>query len=121
MGRANVSVRVDFDKIEKMLSPASVKRGKLAMTSQALLDMDQYVPMRSGVLRASARGTDVGVEYSTPYARAQYYGSSYNKHRSFTFNNYTTPGTGKRWDMRVSPEKKRQWGIKGLQAMGVRT
>ncbi|MYN52191.1 hypothetical protein GTK54_05805 [Streptococcus pyogenes] len=60
-----------------------------------------YVPYRDGALRGSSRANSVGVTWSGPHARAQFYGGAYNKYKSFKFKKYTTPGTGKRWDKRA--------------------
>lgn len=121
MGRANVKIQVNFEEIEKKLAPETVKRGRLAMYSQAMMDMDKYVPRKAGDLRSSARQVDDGIEYNTKYARAQYYGGAYNKHTSFTFSWYTTPGTGPRWDKKVPSDKKKKWGQMALKAMGFKT
>ena len=52
--------------------------------------------MRDGWLRNSAILTFDGTEiiWNSVYAAAQYYGGTKNA----TFSNYTTPGTGPRWD-----------------------
>lgn len=121
MARGNFKIEVDFDAIEKKLGPSSVKLGRLAMYSQAIRDMEDFIPKKKGRLRGSARQVEDGVEYATPYARAQYYGSSYNKGGSFTFNEYSTPGTGPRWDKKVSDDQKKKWGKMALEAMGFNT
>ena len=120
MGNASITVKVDLSGIERKLSPMSIKKGHVAMISQAKIDMEPYIPRFDGLLRASGRPTDRGVEYDTPYARAQFYGSSYNKYRTFTFKHYSEPGTGKRWDLRVPKARKEEWGRAALRAMGVK-
>lgn len=117
---ANVTVKVDLQGLEKKCSPEAVRRGKVAMISQMIDDMEQFIPRRHGTL--SARGTPIsdGIRYPGPYARAQFYGSSYNKNKSWTFSKYTTPGTGKRWDKKAAAKHSKQWGQVAIRAMGVR-
>ena len=47
---ASVNVKVDLKGLEKKCSPEAVRRGQIAMTDQMLLDMNKFVPMRSGKL-----------------------------------------------------------------------
>lgn len=39
--------------------------------------MDRYVPMRTGVLKNTARVSKEGVYYNTPYARIQYFNEKF--------------------------------------------
>lgn len=116
-----VSVKVDLKGIEKKVSPTALAKGKLAISSQMLTDMSSFIPRDSGDLSGSGQATRNGVKYPGPYARAQFYGSSYNKNRSFVFKKYTTPGTGKRWDLKASALYLDDWKKTGLRAMGVKT
>jgi hypothetical protein len=116
---ANVTVKVDLQGLEKKCSPEAVKRGKVAMIGQMITDMQPFIPRRDGTLSASGSAFSDGIRYPGPYARAQFYGSSYNKNRSFTFSKYTTPGTGKRWDKKAIPKHGKNWGKVALRAMGV--
>ena len=116
----NVTVKVDLQVLEKQCRPGAVKRGKVAMIGQMITDMQPFSPRRDGTLSASGSPFSDGIRYPGPYARAQFYGSSYNKNRSFVFRNYTTPGTGKRWDMKASAKYSKQWGEVALRAMGVK-
>ena len=108
---ANVTVKVDLQGLEKKCSPEAVKRGKVAMISQMITDMQPFIPRRDGTLSASGSAFSDGIRYPGPYARAQFYGSSYSK--------YTTPGTGKRWDKKAIPKHGKNWGKVALRAMGV--
>ncbi|HGI2114832.1 TPA: minor capsid protein [Streptococcus agalactiae] len=117
---ATVSVKVDLKGIEKKVSSAALAKGKLAIGNQMLIDMSPFIPRKSGNLSSSGQATRDGVKYPGPYARAQFYGSSYNKHRSFTFKRYTTPGTDKRWDLKASALHVKDWGKVGLRAIGVK-
>lgn len=115
-----VSVKVDLKGIEKKVSPTALAKGKLAIANQMLTDFTPFVPRKSGELSGSGQATKDGVKYPGPYARAQFYGSSYNKVRTFVFKKYTTPGTGKRWDLKAEALHSSEWGKVGLRAMGVK-
>nr|DAX30409.1 MAG TPA: Minor capsid protein [Caudoviricetes sp.] len=116
----SVSVKVDLKGIEKKVSPQALAKGKLAISSQMLTDMSYFIPRKSGDLSGSGQATKDGVKYPGPYARAQFYGSSYNKVRTFVFKKYTIPGTGKRWDLKAEALHSSEWGKVGLRAMGVK-
>lgn len=117
---AKVSVKVDLKGIEKKVSSAALAKGKLAIADQMINDMQPFIPLKSGELSGSGKATRDGVRYPGPYARAQFYGSSYNKHSSFTFKHYNTSGTGKRWDLKASAIHIKDWGEVGLREMGVK-
>lgn len=116
----SVSVKIDLKGIENKVSPAALAKGKLAMANQMLTDMSPFVPRKSGDLSGSGQATKDGVRYPGPYARAQFYGSSYNKARVFYFRKYTTPGTGKRWDLKATALHLKDWEKVGIKAMGVK-
>ncbi len=116
----SVSVKIDLKGIEKKVSSSALAKGKLAIANQMMIDMQPFIPRKSGDLSGSGQATRDGVRYPGPYARAQFYGSSYNKRRRFTFSRYTTPGTGKRWDLKASALHVKDWGKVGLRAMGVK-
>lgn len=104
-------VRVDINLTipKQKMSPEAVKRGRYALANQALSDMNQYVPMKEGILRMTATididGT--GINYNTPYARAQFYGFvGRGRHRVYK---YTTPGTSRRWDLRAKAKHLDDW------------
>ena len=117
----SIKLKVDLDKVAKKISKSSVKKAQLAISNQALIDMDPFVPLKKGPLRLSGHVRGGGnIVYNTPYARAQFYGGAYNKHRSFSFNNYSTQGTGKRWDLKAKPLYANRWAEIGLKAMGIK-
>ena len=115
-----VSVKIDLKCIEKKVSPIALAKGQLAIASQMKTDMDPFIPRKSGELRGSAQVSKDGIRYPGPYARPQFYGSSYNKHRNFKFRRYSTSGTGPRWDKKASAIHAKNWGEVGLRAMGVK-
>lgn len=106
-----VELKIELDGVHKKLSDSNLSKGRHAMANQILLDMDRYVPKKRGDLRASGRVVDDarGVKYSQPYARAQFYGKSFRKGKSYTFRNYSTPGTGPRWDLKAQGAHGKNW------------
>ncbi len=75
------------------LDESNIQRGKYTLANQAIADMNPFIPMREGILRQTAT-IDLdgsGINYNTPYAARLFY--------MFMFN-YTTPGTGPRWDLK---------------------
>lgn len=110
-----VNVDVDFSVLDQKFSEASLKKGELAMANQALMDMERFVPLREGNLRSGAHAKSGEVTYPGPYGRAQFYGTN----GIVVFKKYTTPGTGKRWDKRVSESTVRNWGVVAIKAMGI--
>ena len=61
--------------------------------------MDKYVPMDEGNLRTIVEITPTYIVYNQPYARYQYYGM--REDGTHIVKNYTTPGTGTYWDIRM--------------------
>lgn len=115
-----VSVKIDLKGLEKKVSPEAAKRGKVAMISQMIKDMQQFIPYKDGELSTSGAPIADGIRYPGPYARAQFYGSSYNKTKRWTFKVYSTSGTGKRWDRKATPKYAKQWGDTALKGMGIK-
>lgn len=114
-----ISIKVDLGRINKKFGPNAKKVAEYAIANQAMLDMERFVPLRDGDLRGSGHVSGNQIVYNTVYARAQFYGSSYNKHRSFTFKKYTTAGTGKRWDLKAKGLYGDKWADKGREALGL--
>ncbi|WZY36125.1 minor capsid protein [Bacillus sp. FSL W8-1122] len=104
-----MQVSVNLTVAKKKLSQSNVKRGRFALANQAMADMNQFVPMREGILRQTAT-IDIdggGVNYNTPYAKAQFYGKVGKG--GYPVRNYTTPGTGPRWDLKAKPMFMSDW------------
>ena len=95
-------VDIDLGKVYDKLSPQMVKRGKRVLANQAMADMNQFVPAKSHVLRLSVSiGIDgSSIHYNTPYAACQFYNQ---------WSNYTTPGTGPRWDEKAKGIYMSDW------------
>ena len=97
-----VSVKINLDGARRKLSAQSLDRGRYALANQAMADMNQFVPMDEGNLRqASAIGADgKSITYNMPYAANLFY--------MYKFN-YTTPGTGPRWDLKAKSVFMSDW------------
>lgn len=93
-----LKVSVDLDGFMEHTSLDNVKRGQYALVNQAMSDMEQFVPKRQNNLRDSVAATDDGsqITYAMPYAKAQFYGMIHD----YPVHTYSTPGTGKRWDLK---------------------
>lgn len=108
-------VKVDLSGINKKLSAGNMQSAKYSMMNQMLMDMQPFVPNDQGTLQQTGvisadRGSLV---WNTPYAKAQFYGTN----GKVVFKNYTTPGTGKRWDLRAKGLYMSDWQkvfIRGL-------
>lgn len=89
-----VSIIIDLSGVKKKLSESTMNRGQYALANQALADMNQFVPADEFILRQSATIDIDGkaINYNTPYAARLFYMYMYN---------YTTPGTGPRWDVKA--------------------
>lgn len=101
-------INVDLDGFMDQTSLTNVKRGQYALVNQAMSDMEQFVPKDQGHLRDSVHATSNGsqITYSTPYAKAQFYGIINDK---YPVHNYTTPGTTKRWDLKAKSMFMDSW------------
>ena len=81
------------------------KEGYLRETSNdAHQAMEKYVPKKEGYLRETSKVATDGssVYYVQPYARAQFYGFITNQYGGpYRIHNYSTPGTSRRWDLRL--------------------
>lgn len=95
-------VDIDLGGVYDKLSPQMVTRGKRVLANQAMADMNQFVPAKSHVLRLSVSiGIDgSSIHYNTPYAGYQFYNQ---------WSNYTTPGTGPRWDEKAKGIYMSDW------------
>lgn len=90
------------------VSPAALTRTRKALAGQMLTDMEKLVPKREGNLRNDAIASIDGSKliYTVPYASDQFYGMNGGK---YPIVHYTTPGTGKRWDLRGKSLFMSQW------------
>lgn len=98
-----VKVDINLNGAYRKLSAQAMTQGRRAVANQALADMNQFVPMKEGILRMT--GTidldATAVNYNTPYARRHFYAPG--------GWNYTTPGTGPRWDLKAKGMFMSDW------------
>lgn len=96
-------VDINLNKAYNKLSTTAITQGRREAANQALADMNQFVPMREGVLRMTGTIDLDGsaVNYHTPYAAYQFYAPG--------GWNYTTPGTGPRWDLKAKGMFMSSW------------
>ena len=99
-------VKVDLSKLHKMYNRSNLIKARKAALNDAHQAMEKYVPYDGGGdLRKESFINSDGTEiiYTMPYAKAQFYGVINNK---YPVRHYTTPGTGKRWDLRLKNNKQ---------------
>ncbi|ASV67576.1 minor capsid protein [Cytobacillus kochii] len=104
-----MGVTVNLSVARSKLSAKAVRNGQRTLANQAAADMNQFVPMDEGNLRqAMSIAVDgSGIEYHQKYAARLFY---------MYMHNYTTPGTGPRWDMKAKNLYMNDWNkafIKG--------
>lgn len=88
-----LSVKIDLTGVQKKLSQEAFDRGRFLMANKSLADMNEnFVPEKDGDLRQSGQVSADGKQliWYSPYARRHFYAPG--------GWNYTTPGTGPRWD-----------------------
>lgn len=112
------SVKVDLSNFDKRFSRVDLIRARKAAADEARKIMNsKYVPSSTkgedkktgGSLRSMSYVSDDGSEivYTAKYARAQFYGiigpfkQGKRAGKTYKIHNYTTPGTSKRWDLRL--------------------
>lgn len=100
-------INVDLDEFMDHTSLGNVKKAQYALVNQAMADMEQFVPKDQGHLRDSVHATSDGsqITYAMPYAKAQFYGIA----NGYPVHNYSTPGTGKRWDLKAKSMFMDSW------------
>ena len=107
-----VKVKVNLKGIERKVTPMGLARAKEAVASQMVMDMERFIPRRSGELRANLTKANGKIVYNAPYARIQFYGK---KRKGFFSNKEEllkykkTPGTGSRWDKKASALYSKNW------------
>ncbi len=95
-------VTINLDGVKSRISQEAMNRGRYALANQAMADMNQFVPMLSTALRGTVSvGADgESITYNTPYAAKMFY---------MYMHNYTTPGTGPRWDLKAKSAFMSDW------------
>jgi hypothetical protein len=112
-----VSVNVNLDGVYKKLGTRATVRGRYAMANQMLSDMNQFVPKLSNTLRTTGHVSGGGNKliWDTKYAKAQFYGTNGRA----VFKNYSTPGTGPRWDLKAKGQYMDAWKRAYLKGAGI--
>src|SRR5690625_4364078 len=89
-----VQITINLTVARNKLSQGNVNRGRYALANQSLADMDQFVPMDEDIFRMKGHVNNDGTGsiWDTLYAANLFYMPKYN---------YTTPGTGPRWDIKA--------------------
>ena len=102
---ADLAIHLDVGNVDKLFSGTNKQRAKLALANQMATDMEKYVPLKKGALRANLTITPDRLSYGAVYARAQYYGTN----GIVSFHNYTEPGTGPKWDEKAKGDYMDSW------------
>lgn len=110
---AGATVRVNFRGMDAKISKSAFTRGRRAMANQMGADMNQFVPRKSGHLRASQTIATDGsfVQWNAVYA-----------HRHFNAPGgwkYTTGGTGPHWDEPAESRFKDSWTNAFVRGAGI--
>lgn len=103
-----MKVSFDFSGLDKKFSAHALERARSAAANDALQIMNtKYVPLlhrdsNTNLRGLSGKSSDGSFLYwKAVYAKAQFYGIV-NGHQ---VHHYTTPGTSKRWDKRLTGNK----------------
>lgn len=98
---AKIKVTKQLTGVEVRLNQMT-KRGQHALVNQVYADSNMYVPMLSGDLRnqSSVALDGKSIIWHAPYARRHFYNQMVN---------YTTPGTGPRWDLKAKSIHLESW------------
>lgn len=112
-----VKVTITKDAFGNLLSGENLQRAQYVLANNAMADMDQFVPYLRGHLADSAHldGKNT-IVYTTPYARAQFYGVV----NGSPVKNYTRSGhpqATKRWDLKAKSLYGREWAEKVKQSL----
>lgn len=107
-----MSIKVEISGVRDKISERAFNRGRFVLGNQMMADMDPFVPKKQGILRQSVLLSSDSKEiiYQMPYAARQFYVQAYN---------YSTPGTGSRWDLKASSIFMSEWVKAFEKGMGI--
>ena len=107
-----MGVKVEISGVRAKVSEKAFENGRFALGNQMMSDMDPFVPRKDGTLRQSVHLSSNAKEiiYQTPYAARQFYQQAYN---------YSTPGTGSRWDLKAQGMFMSAWVKAFTKGMGL--
>ncbi|MER1298913.1 minor capsid protein [Ligilactobacillus salivarius] len=89
-------------------SEKALNRGLYNFTNQMAMDMDKFVPFKQGNLSSSVHVQDNHVTYTTPYAKAQFYGYI-NGHPIAHWTTSEHPQATSRWDLKAKSLYSNNW------------
>ena len=98
------TIQLDLTKVYDKLSNSNIQRGQFNMAQRMHATMNEnFVPMCEGDLRSHSNVAPDGktITWNSPYARRHYYASG--------GWNYTTPGTGPKWDEKAKGVFMSDW------------
>lgn len=111
-----INVKINLERFNQRLSQERILMARKEMANQAWQEMNAYVPSSTKGKKGNGptlRGESAiaidgsNILYNVPYAKAQFYGFITNKYGGpFRIHNYTTPGTSRRWDLRMKGNKE---------------
>lgn len=106
---ARIRVRRNLGGVQVRASQM-IERGQHALVNQVYADANMYAPMKSSDLRNQSQiGSDnKSIVWNAPYARRHYYNQMVN---------YTTPGTGPKWDEKAKSIHLESWARVAKAAM----
>lgn len=116
-----MGISLNMDGVKARVSKERLtKAQKLGAEQAEMLMSEKYVPKSKGNkqvhLRATSNVTQDGrIQYTAAYSKAQFYGTN----GKAVFSNYSTPGTGKRWDLRLKGNAQDMADVKRAAAKGV--
>lgn len=99
-----MAIEIDLDGVFDKLSDGNIRRGQYNMAQRMHVTMNEsFVPIRDGNLRALSNVSPDGksINWNSVYARRHYYAPG--------GWNYTTPGTGPRWDEKAKGVFMSDW------------
>ena len=88
-----------LDKIKRRLNIQDGGPAHAYFTELCYKKMDRFVPRRDDNLRTNVDITVDSITYESPYASYQYFGK--RRDGSHVVKNYTTAGTGSKWDKKM--------------------
>ncbi|WP_339327013.1 minor capsid protein [Ligilactobacillus salivarius] len=89
-------------------SEKALNRGLYNFTNQMAMDMDRFVPFKQDNLSRSVHVQDNHVTYTTPYAKAQFYGFI-NDHPITHWTTSEHPQATSRWDLKAKSLYSNNW------------
>lgn len=110
----SIKVSYDISKLERSVTPTTIKRAGTIVANQVVMDSERYVPQgKTRNLVGSGHTEGAAAVWHTVYARAHYFGTN----GIVVFRKYTVGGTGPKWVEKASNSNMSKWEemvLKGL-------